>query len=217
MKHYIFSSLAVLLGMSFGAELAFSQTNSLFPNNTAAQTGGGTGGNTTVAGAPGTAQLGQLSNNAVQGGFVGRNDNAGRFVGNTNAAQQTGGTNRNLGGGRGGGGRGGAGGGGRGGQNNGFGGGGVQRPLIRPVHRIAFNFSPSTRATISTNLQSQFRRITRTNSLRGMAGVNVNIGNQNRVTITGLVGSESDKKLAAALARLEPGVRGVINQLVVRQ
>lgn len=216
MKLRLISSLAVLVGLGVGTETAFSQTNSLFPNNsTAAQTGRGGTGNQTVAGAPGTTQLGQLSNNAAQGGFVGRNDNTGRFVGNTIAGQQNANSNRNFGGSRGGTARGGQ---NNFNRNNGFGSrGATQRPLIRPVHRIAFRYTASTRTTISTKLQSQYLRITRSNNPQGMTGVNVKLNNRNLVTITGVVGSESDKKLAAALARLEPGVRSVSNKLVVRQ
>jgi osmotically-inducible protein OsmY len=161
-------------------------------------------------------QLGALSATIGQGGFIGQADNAGRFIGNQNAGQQSlQGTS--MSGGQFGGSQFGS----RGQQGqqsrNGFnqqGNYGQQsRRTIRPQQRIAFEYPQRAQATIQTNLSGQFQRLQTTRP--ELQGVEVQLAANNEVILRGQVRTEEDKKLAAMYARMEPGVRSIKNELTI--
>ena len=168
-----------------------------------------------LAGPQFNTQLGQLSATIGQG-FVGRSDTAGRFVGSQTAGQQAilgtspGGQ---FGGGQFGGGF------DRGqtqdrtsGFNQQQGSGARSTRVVRPRLKIAFEY-PERPAAVRTNLTTQFQRIRTTRE--ELSQVQVELGDNQQVTLRGRVASEDDKKLAAMLARLEPGVRSVRNEITV--
>ena len=156
-----------------------------------------------------STQLGQLSATVGQGGFVGRSDSAGRFVGNartgqqsiqgTNVGGQFGGRNSNSNN-----------------QQNNFNNqqtGMLSQRVVRPRLSIAFDYNSRPPAGIQTSLSTEFQRL-RTDR-PALQGVQVQIGNGRQVVLRGSVPSENDKKLAAILARMEPGVRSVKNELTI--
>lgn len=82
-------------------------------------------------------------------------------------------------------------------------------PQPRPQLKIAFT-SPQVNLTKTrVDLDDRLGRLAK------IQGVGTTISEQGVVTLTGNVGSEDSRKLAEALARLEPGVRSVKNELVV--
>jgi osmotically-inducible protein OsmY len=82
-------------------------------------------------------------------------------------------------------------------------------PQPRPQLKIAFT-SPQVNLTKTrVDLDDRLGRLAK------IQGVGTTISDQGVVTLTGSVGSEDSRKLAEALARLEPGVRSVKNELVV--
>ena len=217
------------------ADIASAQTGSLFGNQgPISQIGSNSGGTSLSSGtafgrSTGTGGLGgtQLGGTQLggaqgggtqagtQGGFVGRNDNAGRFVGDQRLGQQS---QQQGGGGRGssnfgnrtGGGTGRAFGGGT------FGGGNQQsRRIIRTRQVVAFSFPQRQYAAINSSLNVQFRRLALGHSR--MQGVLVAVDEQGVATLSGQVDSLQTSKLAATIARLEPGIRSVQNELTVKE
>lgn len=94
---------------------------------------------------------------------------------------------------------------------------GIQQPTgpsraerIRPRHRIAFQYPPRQNEAVTTNLQTRL-----TSLPAGPAGVTVSLSPQGVATLSGSVADEHASKLAAAVARQEPGVRSVDNQLSI--
>ena len=65
---------------------------------------------------------------------------------------------------------------------------------------------------VATEIGTRFQSLERVPALRS---INVAPTPNGVVILRGKVGSEDQKKLAAAMARLEPGVREVRNELVV--
>lgn len=175
------------------------------------------GGQSSAAGGgiqePQFNQFGSVGNSIGQGGFVGRSDNAGRFVGQGQAGQQAGLGARGLGqlGGRGGGQN------GNGNQNNNFGGNNAnQSPRrVRPQLKVAFNTRPVPTTAIATSLQQRFSGETLTAGT--LRGVQFQMSDEGVVTLSGSVASQDAKSLAAAMVRLEPGVRKVVNELSVQE
>ena len=181
----------------------------------------GTGLGTGMQGLGGAGVGQQAGLEQVQGftgGFVGRSDNVGRFVGQQQGggAQATplGGANR-LGGAL----RQRTNAGGFNDPNNpvggGFGGSQARRQayIVRPQQRIAFEYPARTTAEIGTSVRTQMTQIAgRRESLRG---VRVETGANGLVTLRGQVETEDARKLAAVMARLEPGVREVRNELTI--
>lgn len=88
-----------------------------------------------------------------------------------------------------------------------------RRTTIVPRHRIAFEFSARKAATISDQLQAQLQNLTARRP--GFARIQVQVDANGRVKLQGQVSSEGTRKLVAILVRLEPGVRGVQNELSV--
>lgn len=81
---------------------------------------------------------------------------------------------------------------------------------IRPRHRVSFSVPPRPPQAVTTNLQSQMARFS-----GNPAGVDVTVNEQGVATLSGTVADEHAARLAAALARLEPGVRSIDKQLTV--
>ncbi len=172
---------------------------------------GGTGGQSGF-GQTGGQRQGQAG--AANAAFLGANT-SGSFIGR-NAQGQTGNFQNNQN--RGGNNRGG------GGQNQnllnllgGMGGGGNQggqtstAPAIRPRQKVAFDFPKPSPARIQASYQKQLTGISR--RYPQFQNVGVNPGTTGEVVLTGTVPTERDARLAANLARLEPGVRTVRNEL----
>jgi len=81
---------------------------------------------------------------------------------------------------------------------------------VRPQHRIAFEFSPRQAESVTTNLRTRLGALeSRVN------GVDVLLDERGTATLRGNVVDERSAKLAAALARLEPGVRAVNSELII--
>jgi len=151
------------------------------------------------------------------GGLVGQSDSAGRLVGRNNAAQGTsqsaqpqfgnlgfGGSNqfnfsnqnnRNFG------------------QQSGRNTGSSRKGIFRPRQKIAFSYAPRAPQEIRTGLTTRFSGIAkRSSQLRDVA---VSFSDSGLAILTGEVKSQSAKRLAANLVRLEPGVRSIDNKLTV--
>ena len=80
---------------------------------------------------------------------------------------------------------------------------------VRPQQRIAFTY-PRVNLT-----QTQVDMGDRLGRLAKVQGGSTVVSDEGVATLTGRVASEDDKRLAEAMARLEPGVRSVKNDLVV--
>jgi hypothetical protein len=96
--------------------------------------------------------------------------------------------------------------------NQGFNTGSSATPrVVRPQQRIAFEYTPRPQSQVQASVATQFTR------LQGVQfqGVAVSMDEAGEVTLTGNVPTEDARKLAAVLARIEPGVRSVSNNLVV--
>jgi osmotically-inducible protein OsmY len=171
---------------------------------------GGTGGQSGF-GQPGGQRQGQAG--AANAAFLGANTN-GSFIGRSTQGQ-TGNFQNNQN--RGGNNRG-------GGQNQnllnllgGMGGGGNQggqtstAPAIRPRQRVAFDYPQPSPARIQGSVQKQLIGISR--RFPQFRNVELTPGSAGEVVLTGNVPSARDARLAANLARLEPGVRTIRNEL----
>lgn len=145
-----------------------------------------------------TTQIGQLSSTAGQG-FIGQQDNANRFIGSQNAGQQS--LNAFSRGNMGGAGR----------DSGNFQGGQVETstPPIQFSSRIGFDYQPRrlSRNSVTTS------RISR--SMSRVPGVTINVSGDRTIVLSGRVATENDVKLAEVLARLEPGVDQVVNELTL--
>jgi len=85
---------------------------------------------------------------------------------------------------------------------------------IRPRHLIAFSYESRSPSEISRLLSSQLQNIAESNP--EFAGITAAVGDDGQATLTGHVRSTATRKLAEAVARLEPGVRSVKSELTVR-
>ena len=187
-----------------------AQNQSLFGNRgPQSQSGLGAGSGSGISG-PGQSDL--INNlgttTAFSEGFVGRSDNAGRFVGNQTVGQQTTATRgagqfNRLG----------ATAGGRGRQQFTPGPANTKRRVIRPRQRIAFDYSKPKAEAVGSALRARWQDI----SARGdkLGTVRFEVVEAGVVVLSGTVESERAGRLAAALARFEPGVRAVRNELTV--
>lgn len=79
----------------------------------------------------------------------------------------------------------------------------------RPQQRIAFTYPKANLVATQVLMSDRLKRMT------GVSGANASISDEGVVTLTGMVASDDSRKLAEALARLEPGVRSVVNELKV--
>lgn len=231
------------LSQGAGAKTSMGATSPMFGPTSIGGSTGTQGSRNAQSGAFGNAQGGQAGFGAPArgqaGAFVGGSDNTGRFVGQAQAGRQQ--LNQsNLGGGglRGGqgGGQGGRGQNANGGNGNnpnqnsgggGFGGSTAVAPqrVIRPQMRVAFS-APSplpakTTATINNRFQKLAVQIPRGSANRGLSNrmelksVTVQAPVAGEVVLTGKVATEDARRLAAIMARLEPGVRTVRNDITV--
>lgn len=227
------------LGGSGGRSSGFGQTGSLFGNSGFASSsmgGSGSGGNSMsgsgfgnsgfgnsgfggsgfgnsglgnsgLGGQTGSA-FGNTGMNMSTGPFIGQNDNRGRQVGNRMAGQQGalgamqalqglgalqrgGGFNRDRSGG----------------------GDDRERLPLRPTQRIAFDFDAATPSAAVERVTTQFAEIAE--SRPELAGITFAADDAGNVVLRGTVDSKEAAQLAAALVRLEPGVRSVVNELTV--
>ena len=172
-------------------------------------TGLTTPGGLTIGTQSGTGQLGRAE------GFIGRDDSAGRFVGDQRVGQQR--LRRSAPGGffglenlrRG---RFSA---PRGSPSTLPGASGTATIVFRPQQRVAFQY----RRPAPTQIQSLLvRRLQRLAAQRpGWNGVQLHVSQQGTVVLRGQVRTAEEKKLLIALVRLEPGVRQVRDELQVVQ
>ncbi|MEX0703278.1 MAG: BON domain-containing protein [Planctomycetales bacterium] len=86
---------------------------------------------------------------------------------------------------------------------------------IRPRHEIAFTYPQLEAAAVRSSLDARFDKISQKQVT--LSGVNVAATEQpGVVALRGEVASPEASRLAAIMARLEPGVRAVRNELTVR-
>lgn len=90
-----------------------------------------------------------------------------------------------------------------------------ERFQLRPTLRVGFDHSPITASASVTSPRFEKRFAGITERRPQLAGVNIASDYEGRVVLRGTVASEDSKKLAAALMRLEPGVRDVVNEITV--
>lgn len=79
----------------------------------------------------------------------------------------------------------------------------------RPQQRISFEYPKANLARAQIEMSQRFKR------LKTVSGADTSISNEGVAVLTGTVMNDEARKLAEALARLEPGVRSVDNQLQV--
>ncbi|MGQ0634311.1 MAG: BON domain-containing protein [Planctomycetaceae bacterium] len=164
----------------------------------------------------GQSAFGQAGRGTGQTGFLGANT-TGNFIGaNQTGNQQMGRNNQfNRGGNRGAGAR---------DVNSQFGnmnaftqqgglpgGGAAQQRQVRPQLRVAFDYKPRTTAQLDQSLNTRFEKLGKRFAERAaFQGVTVSV-EDGVATLRGRVATEGDKRLAGMMARIEPGVRGVID------
>jgi hypothetical protein len=164
----------------------------------------GIGGEGTAFAGPQLNEVGSLSQQAVGNttGFVGANTQ-GAFVGNRMAGQtalsSAGPTFGNLGG-------------------NDFdpnqsGSGQGTTRQVRPRYRLGFDFAPAPAAEITSRIDVQLSRLTDSNPQ--FAGVQITINDEGIAELRGEAPTEDASRLIENIVRLEPGVRGVDNQIAV--
>jgi osmotically-inducible protein OsmY len=81
---------------------------------------------------------------------------------------------------------------------------------MRVSRRLAFEAPQLPAPVMAMNLQSQF--LTLQSSL---PGISVQAAEPGHVVLQGTVATEDARRLAEAVARLEPGVRTITNQITV--
>jgi len=91
-------------------------------------------------------------------------------------------------------------------------GGANQQRTIRPHLVVAFNPPRATVDKATTTLSTRFDKIS---NRAGLEGVTI-ASDDGRVVLRGEVDSAATSRLAAMLARMEPGVRSVRNELTVK-
>lgn len=162
--------------------------------------------------AQGGANAAQMGNGT---GFIGANNSANNFIGGAGQAQQ-GGARQTGAQNRGGNARGGNNGAQNllnllGGMGGGAGGQTSTAPVIRPRQKVAFDFPAPPAERLQTAVTRQVSFVSKTRPQ--FKDIQVTAGAAGEIVLTGSVASERDSRLAAKLARLEPGVRNVRNEL----
>ncbi len=207
-------SAALLLTLAMTVVVSAQQGGQTTDGTTGGQTGTTTGTGTGI-GAAGAGSMGVLDADQVfsgiqRGDTVGSTANTG--AGFTAVDANAGGAGGSRAGGIGGlGGRGGLGG---LGALFGLGGGGgqtTQKPAVRTRLRSAIDVQLSSPATVQQAATQRFRSLP---SQPQMRGVNVSMQGKTAV-ISGVVGSDRDRRMSELLMRLEPGVGRVDNQVIV--
>lgn len=157
---------------------------------------------------PQFTQFGQAGANIGNGQFVGR-ANGQNFVGLQGAGQQSvnaGGQARFSGLG------------GQGGNNLGGGQAASSQArgnLMRVQHRLAFTAPPRLPVDLQANLHARFHPNAATNLAARFPQVTIEPDESGALVLRGSVEDDHARKLAEAIARLEPGVRKVTNELQV--
>ncbi len=90
---------------------------------------------------------------------------------------------------------------------------GTRERVIRPRQKIAFDYEPPAATVVRTAVTQQYRTLSTRRP--GLESVTIEVGEGRAAVLTGTVPDENSRKLAAALARLEPGIRSVKNELKV--
>lgn len=90
---------------------------------------------------------------------------------------------------------------------------GTRERVIRPRQKIAFDYEPPAVTDVRTAVTRQYRTLSTRRP--GLESVTIEVGEGRAAVLTGTVPDENSRKLAAALARLEPGIRTVKNELKV--
>ncbi len=152
------------------------------------------------------------------GGFIGRGNAGNRFIGAQQVGQQSGqqsapapstvqslaeppnggqlaGTERS------------------GALSEGIGAGGLSRLPVRARERIAFSFAAPGTASIDAALASQFSKLAVRYPV--FAELTTEATADGKVILRGEVPTEAERRLAEILVRLQPGVRDVVNELLV--
>ena len=93
-------------------------------------------------------------------------------------------------------------------------------PSIQPSLRLGFQPPARPAGQVSENLETRMQQVSArpsrlTEIKPELNGVKVSVANDGVVTLRGEVTSESARRLAANVIRIEPGVRKVINELAV--
>jgi len=84
---------------------------------------------------------------------------------------------------------------------------------VRPRQRVNFSYPQRSAAMAVDSLRTQFA--SHAENRPALAGITVRESN-GRVTLSGTIDSEENRRLAAIIAKLEPGVTSVDNQLAVQ-
>lgn len=218
----LYTALAIIIITGSASQLAVAQQG-------LTNRGGAAGGTTTVGG-------GQGLNNAVEFSDVGENFGSvgttqgetattrtqGSQLGNQmGAGGTTTGTSTNRGFGQAGGGFGGRGGNAARNAFNPFTQQGSTSQMIRPSLRIGFVLIPRPRGEVSQNVTKRITalssRVTSLSTRSQFVGLSATVDDAGLVTLDGFVTSNSAKRLAGFILKMEPGVRKIKNNLVVKE
>ena len=189
---------------------ASAQTNSLFGNSGALSNSGSNRGGTGTTGRSGQGGQGGPAVNTEAGtggvntsfgsGFVGRSDSSGRFVGSQFSGQQRvqgGNQFRRT----------------RGQQFQGN--KTSARAVLRPRARIAFRYTKPDVERVQSKLAARFAKLASDRVI--FRGLVVTTDDKGTVTLRGTVEDPESARLVANVVRLEPGVRGVRNELKIAE
>lgn len=92
------------------------------------------------------------------------------------------------------------------------------QPALRLGFEIPVRPVASVETGIDTRLQAAASQLSRNPDIKpGLDGINVEVRDAGVVRLTGSVNSEEARRRAANMIRLEPGVKKVLNELVVAQ
>lgn len=98
-------------------------------------------------------------------------------------------------------------------QGNQFGGNSAaQQRQIRPQLKAAFTYTPPSVQATQVRLTTRFEKLA---ARAGVSNISIETDVDHNVILRGLVDTEDNRKLAAILVALEPGVRSVQNELTV--
>jgi hypothetical protein len=89
----------------------------------------------------------------------------------------------------------------------------LQNSQVRIRPQVSFPYSERQNTAVNVALSGQFDRIGKSNP--DFAGIQFTMDSRSEVTLSGTVPREHAGRLAAALVRLEPGVRSVRNELTI--
>jgi hypothetical protein len=88
------------------------------------------------------------------------------------------------------------------------------RSIIRPRQKIAFTYPVREAREVNLELSVRIARVSRLQN--ELNGVEVAVDDAGVATLNGVVDSPEQKRLAEIFVRLEPGVRSISNQLTVQ-